>query len=120
MVYLNFVKKAKEQDARNVFEKYNGCLDIIPEEIKPFFCEYNPVRLVIDDDGIDICFASVEKLYELQKNYAYIGAQLIFATCNGDPIFYNDSKIYTCPHGVQTPEWEQLADNFMEYLDSII
>lgn len=47
----------------------------------------------------------------------------VFATCNGDPIFFINGKIYTHPHGTgkaKPSSYEKLANNFIGFLNYII
>jgi hypothetical protein len=108
MDFSKFVSKATEQDKRNKFAKYDGNLDMVPDELKPFYRVYNPVDVEIDTGIGSVRFCPADSLGELQSEYAYLGVQFVFATCNGDPIFLNDGQVYTCPHGVNTPKWEPL------------
>ena len=117
MTYADFVKAAIEQNNRNQFAKYDGSLDIVPDEIKGFYRDFNPVDVEVDDDGVGVSFWSAKGLPQLQKEYGYLDAQFVFATCNSDPIFFHDGRIYTCAHGVNEPEWEELASGFEAYLE---
>ena len=106
MDFTDFAEKAVKQDRRNIFTKYDGNLDIVPDMLKSFYRDYNPVDVEINGEIGAVRFCPAEGLDDLQHEYAYIGAQFILATCNSDPIFYSDGKIYTCPHGIQDPKWE--------------
>ena len=120
MDYSVFVRKATSQDARNIFKKYEGNLDTVPEELKPFYRDHNPIDVEIDSDGVAIRFYPVEELLPLQTEYSYLNAQFIFATCNGDPIFLNEGHVYTCPNGVQSPLWEELSSSIEQYFSSLL
>lgn len=120
MDYSVFVKSATLHYKQNVFKKYNGNLNAIPDELKPFYRDYNPVDVEINCNGVAIKFYPVEKLTSLQKEYSYLNAQFIFATCNADPIFLHGGHIYTCPNGVKNPEWEQLSIDIEQYFLSLI
>ena len=115
MKYSEFVKKAVLQDERNIFSKYDGNLDCVPDVLKIFYKESNPVNVEINYTR----FLPVEKLDSLQAEYSYLNAQFIFATCNGDPIFLHDGSVYTVPHGVKNPKWELLAKDIETYLSSL-
>lgn len=45
--------------------------------------------------------------------------RFVFATCNGDPIYVYDKKIYTCCHGTRKIKDELMAENFAAFLDLI-
>lgn len=115
-----FVKKALVQDKRNRFETYSGRLDTVPDELKMFYRECNPINVEIVSDFTPIRFYSVQELPSLQKEYSFVKDGFVFATCNGDPIFIDNTGVYTCPHGVKNPEREKLANNVNEFLDSLI
>lgn len=119
MNYAVFTKKAMHQDNRNTFAKCDTDLGMIPDDLKAFYREYNPVDVEIDYNGVGIRFYSVAELPELQNEYAYLHAQFIFATCNADPIFWDGGQVYTCPHGVKEPQWEKISDSFDGYLERL-
>ena len=120
MEYAVFVEKAVALNERNKFEPYEGNIDIVPDEIKPFYRDYNPVRVEIGFYGVSIRFCPVKELLELQKEYSHINAQFIFATCNSDPIFMNDRCVFTCAHGTHEPQHEKKAESFSDYLKSLV
>lgn len=116
MDFTYFVRKAISYDNRNAFSQYSGDLTGIPEQMKSFYKENNPVDVEVNF----IRFYAVEELSELQDEYSYLNAQFVFATCNGDPIFYHEGKIYTSPHGVDKPEWELIGENVETFFKSIV
>jgi len=120
MDYSIFAEKAKTQDERNKFESYDGKLEIVPDDIKPFYLNYNPVDVELNYNGVGIKLYPAEELPELQKEYSYINAQFIFATCNGDPIFMNDGCVFICAHGTLEPQHEKKADSFDDFLKNLV
>lgn len=116
MNFLEFAEKAILYDKRNLFSKYEGKLDCIPDEMKNFYKESNPVDVEINS----VRFIQANELYAIQSEYSYLNAQFVFATCNGDPIFLHDGCVYTAPHGVKTPIWELLSKNIETYLFSLL
>ena len=120
-----FVKKAKELDNNNKFEKYSGKLwNKIPSQLMLFYKKYNPVNVEIDMYN----FIPADKLEEVNTNEygGYFDSKeipFIFATCNGDPIFFTKGKVYTHPHGTGKAipnSYEKLANSFIEFLDYAI
>lgn len=89
-----------------------------------FYKKYNPVNVEIDMYN----FIPADKLEEVNTNEygGYFDSKeipFIFATCNGDPIFFTKGKVYTHPHGTgkATPNsYEKLANSFIEFLDYAI
>lgn len=116
MEYSEFAKKVVLHDTRNRFAKFDGNLDCVPDVLKTFYKENNPLDVEINS----VRFLPVEKLDSLQEEYAFLNAQFVFATCNGDPIFLHDGCVYTAPHGVKKPEWELLAKDIETYFESLL
>lgn len=116
MEYSEFAKKAVLYDTRNSFAKFYGNLDCVPDVLKAFYKESNPLDVEINC----VRFFPVEKLASLQVEYAFLNVQFVFATCNGDPIFLHDGCVYTAPHGVKDPELELLANNIETYFESLL
>lgn len=102
--YASFVKKAISCDERNVFKPYDGSLDTVPEELKAFYRDNNPVDVEIDNNGIAVRFYTAEDSTSLQDEYSYLSAQFVFAACNGDPIFLKEGYVHTRSHGVEATE----------------
>jgi hypothetical protein len=121
MDYLQFVDFANKQDSRNVFAEYKQNLDLsLPDKVKAFYKKFNPLDVEIDDSGLGIRFFPVDDLPNLQRDYSYLKDAFIFATCNGDPIFLNNGRVFTCAHGVKESKPELLANSFDEYLSKLM
>jgi len=116
MDFLEFAKGAILLDKRNSFAQYSGDLSIVPEEMKAFYQEANPLDVEV---GF-VRFASAEELPGLQSEYSNLGSRFVFATSNGDPIFLYEGSVYTCPHGVKTPQYELLSKDFRSYLSALL
>ena len=116
MEFLEFAKGAVLLDKRTSFAPYNGDLGIIPEEMKSFYQQTNPLDVEV---GF-VRFVPAEELAVLQSEYAYLGSRFVFATSNGDPIFLYEGSVYTCPHGVKTPQYELLSKDIKSYLSSLL
>lgn len=112
MEYLEFVQKAVLQDKRNLFSTYDGNLECVPEKLRDFYKNSNPVDVEINF----VRFVPASELSSVQAEYAYLSAQFVFATCNGDPIFLHNDCVYTVPHGVKEPKWEFLSKDIATYL----
>ena len=115
MDFSKFVERAVQYDKRNTFSKYYGDLTGLPDVLKDFYRESNP----IDVEFNNIHFFPVEELNDLQEEYSYLTAQFVFATCNGDPIFLHDGCVYTAPHGVEDPKWELLSTSVDTYFEDV-
>jgi len=116
MEFQEFAKRAVLIDKRNAFSRYDGDLSKVPEEMVTFYRETNPSDVEVSF----VRFVSAEGLANLQAEYAYLNVQFVFATSNGDPIFLHEGKIYTCPHGIKTPQHELLSENIKLYFSSLI
>ena len=117
MRIVQFVEKAIRQDKRNIFSLYNGVLINIPLEFQEFYKVYNPVDVEIKTKKFgNIWFCPAERLDEIKSEYNfYPNSVFIFATCNGDPIFMENGKIYTSYESSYSPEF--LADTLNDFLD---
>lgn len=115
-----FANKAQTQDNSNLFSKYDGSLDIVPNEILSFYANFISSSVEIGYNGTSIHLIPTENLIKENKYYDSMNIGFVFATCDGDPIFYHEGKVYTCPHGVKNPEWELLAESVEEYFNLII
>lgn len=120
MQYLEFLKKAKELDSRNTFEKYSGNLDMLPDSIKDFYKEANPIDVELMYNGCPIKLCSVQDQEGLKEEYPEISDKFIVATCNGDPFFIEDGKIYVSPHGCGSVETELLFEDFLSFVEALI
>lgn len=120
MIYDKFKEFAINQDNRNVFSAYHGDLTFIPHSVQNFYRYYNPVDVEIFFNNIVLHFFSAESLRDIQSEYTYLHADLVFATSNGEPYYLLNSKIYTCITGTQNARSELIADNFDEFLSNII
>lgn len=116
MEFIDFAKNAVLLDKRNTFAKFNGDISLIPEEMKAFYQEVNPLDVEV---GF-VRFTRAEELADLQSEYAYLGTPFVFATSNGDPIFLKEGHVYTCPHGIKKPQHELLSEDIKSYLASLI
>lgn len=78
---------------------------------------FDKIEVLLDD--VPIQFVPAKSLIATTQTYSYINASLVFATCNGDPIFWDKGKIYTCAHGVKNPNWEYISPSFDDFLTSL-
>ena len=71
------------------------------------------------DYGNAVRFVPADELETIQSDYSMGKERFVFATCNGDPIYVYDKKIYTCCHGTRKIKDELMAENFAAFLDLI-
>lgn len=115
-----FVEAVQNQDKRNVFKPFLGDVSSIPEEFRKFYKNSNPIDVEIRLDNLSqIRFYSVDRLQAIKNEYGLPESAFCFATCNGDPIYYLNGKIYTEAHGGD-PRPELLASSFHDYIEFII
>lgn len=69
MSIKNFVEAAKKQNDKNLFEKYEGKIDFIPEILQDFYKEANPLDVEVVMKGSSIRFYPAEELLNLQHDY---------------------------------------------------
>ena len=118
MIIEDFVKKSMEQDNRNIFEE-TEVNEFLPSCIKDFYQKANPIDVEITMDGNTVRFIPADELEDTQSDYSIGNERFIFATCNGDPIYVYEGKIYTCCHGISKIDDELMAENFSSFLDLI-
>ncbi|MCL1626158.1 SMI1/KNR4 family protein [Bacteroides caecicola] len=121
MSYKDFVSRAIQQDARNVFAASDKVPDIVPQSLRKFYNEYNPVDVEIDTKKYGaIRFYGIDELERLREEYYFYPKDVfIFATSNGDPFFMGeDNQVYTSLESEYSPE--KVADNFTAFLESCL
>lgn len=119
MEIQDFVLRAIEQDNRNIFIKNNRIIDCIPAGLIEFYKEADPVNVEVSMDGNPVRFYPVDDLTDLQDDYDLSGDRFVFATCNGDPIYYLNGRIYTCYHGASEIKDELMASDMCSFFDLI-
>ena len=107
MDFQRFMEYAKAQDPGCKFTQLSSIPSFVPVALHPFYQSYNPTNVEIDFDEATVHFYPVDELEKLQAEYD-MPEGFVFATCNGDPIFLANGAVYTYPHGVRKPTWEQL------------
>ena len=114
----DFVRKAIKQDKRNIFEKTKP-ISSVPKALKEFYQQANPVDVEVTMDGSVVKFVPADELEMIQSEYSMGEERFVFATCNGDPIYVCNEKVYTCCHGTSKIKDELMAENFASFLDLI-
>lgn len=118
MTIEKFVKKAIEQDKRNIFEK-SEVADFVPNILKDFYKKANPINVEITMNQNVVKFMSISELEKSQLDYLFDKERFVFASCNGDPIYIYNNQIYTCCHGTNEIEDEFMAENLSDFFDMI-
>lgn len=111
-----FKREAVKQDKRNVFESCSADTSFVPTELQDFFKNANPIDVEITMDGNAVRFYPLSDLLQLQKDYGLVGGRFVFATCNSDPIYIFENKVYTCCHGNSKSSDEKMASSFVDFL----
>lgn len=114
MNFSGFEKYAMAQDSQNKFSHLNCIPDFVPRSLHSFYQNSNPIDVEVNMDEAVVHFYPINELEELQSEYV-VPNGFVFATCNGDPIFLADGIVYTYPHGVEKPSWEQLDGKIAEF-----
>ncbi len=117
MKYDFFVKKAKEQDDRNVFSSLKEVKGV-PSDLIDFYELINPVDVEVSINEVDVLFFDYDNLVETQKMYRIVDG-FVFASCNGEPIYIKNGQIYTCVFGQKEIIEEKIANSFEDYLSMI-
>lgn len=120
MIYDDFVSLAKRQDSRNTFQPCETDLSFVPVQLRSFYTLYNPVNVeIVMHDSTSIRFCPVKYLEQLQDEYALDKAAFIFATQEGDPIYYSPEGISICPHGLSIIRGNRITDSFDAYIEML-
>lgn len=117
MDYHSFFEKLKAKDPRIEYMETYKEPECRKLDIPQFYKTIDPVNVEFEfNDGI-VKLEPIKNLMDLNKQYRYAEADCVFATCNGDPIYVKNKKIFTCTHGSERIIEEQIAasmDSFFE------
>ena len=114
-LFKSFVEKAIEQDKRNNFAESKVENKRIPKCFKEFYRLYNPIDVEVEIDNRFVHFIPAEELDRISEEYNLESNCFIFATSEGDPIYYRDGKIYSCVFGRDGIIEEVLSDDLMSF-----
>ena len=119
MDYCSFFQKLKNSDFRVTFTKVDKHLECEGLEIPEFYQIVNPVNVEFEfNDGI-VRLEPFEGLLALNEEYRCVTADCVFATCNGDPIYIRDGKVYTCVHGTRRMMEERIAASVDDLFEQV-
>ncbi len=117
MDYYSFFKKLKAEDPRIEYATAHKAPECKGLNIPQFYKTIDPINVEFGfNDGI-VRLEPFEGLSVLNEQYSYIEADCVFATCNSDPIYMKNEKVYTCTHGSKRVMEEEIAvsvDSFFE------
>lgn len=120
MDYIEFFEKLKTKDSRIRYAIVN---EQITDDIPDFYRTINPINVEFEyNDGI-VKLVPFDKLLSISKEYQYVEGGHIFATCNGEPIYMKNKRVYTCICGRKQIIEEELAisvDSFFEKVNDLI
>lgn len=119
MDYYSFFEKLQRADSRIKFTKIDKKISCNVAKLPEFYQMFNPVNVEFEfNDGM-IKLEPIEGLRTLKEDYQYVMADCVFATCNGDPIYARDGKIYTCVHGAKRVVEEKIAESVEELFEKV-
>lgn len=117
MDYHSFFEKLKAEDNRVEYTEVQKRTEYEGLITPQFYETIDPINVEFEfNDGI-VRLEPLEGLSVLNEQYGYVGADCVFATCNGDPIYVKNGKVYTCVHGSKRIIEEEIAssvDSFFE------
>lgn len=116
-MYSEFIKKAVKQDDRNVFEPYHGKITGVPKQLESFYSDSNPVDVEVSIQGAYVKFIPYKDLVTVQKEYDLDVDCFVFATCNGDPVYYKKDGIYSCVYGKTGIIEDKIASSITQYME---
>lgn len=115
-----FAKKAVAQDKDNKFKPWNGTINLdMPRELEVFYLVTNPIDVKVKMYNNPFIFHPANELIELQKEFELSKNKIVFATCNGDPIYISGHAIYTHNHWTSESEDHLLSGTLSSFLDLI-
>lgn len=118
MEYYSFFEKLQRANPEIKFAKVDRKL-CGKFKIPAFYQVLNPVNVEFEfNDGI-VKLEPFESLRILNEQYQYVTSDCVFATCNGDPIYIREGKIYTCVHGSKRVIEEKLADSIEKMFEQV-
>lgn len=119
MNYFSFFEKLQKADPRVKYTKNDQKLSCDEFKIPEFYQALNPINVEFEfNDGV-VKLEPFENLIILNEEYRYVAADCVFATCNGDPIYVRDGKIYTCVHGSKHVVEEKIAESVEELFEKV-
>ncbi len=92
----------------------------IPQDFVSLYTEYDPLKVELPFDGNSMNLTPYKELKSRLEEYGLDKDSLVFATCNGDPYFVNNSKVYTFMHGMVNSSWELIDENIDNFFMEII
>ena len=118
MLIEDFIKRSIEQDKRNIFQS-TVSNNNLPIPLRRFYEIANPVDVEVIMNGNAIKFIPADELEKSKSEYSLGDERFIFATCNGDPIYIYQDRVYTCYHAINKIEDELIAEKFSLFLSMI-
>lgn len=121
MDYSVFIKSIESQDKRNVINRVQRQVCNIPNQLKEFLNQYDPVDMeVVLNDLSAVRFYSYNYIHQLQIEYNLGEKYFVFATKNSDPIALLDQRVVTIVHGSKSSEIEEIAESFEQYIARLL
>lgn len=119
MDYHSFFERLKTEDPRIEYREVHNESGYKKMKVPQFYKIINPVNVEFEfNDGI-IRLEPFEGLPVLKEQYDYVGADCVFATCNGDPIYVKNEKVYTCIHGAKCVIEEKIAESVDSLFETV-
>lgn len=119
MDYYSFFEKLKAEDYRTEYTEVHEASEYEGLKLPRFYETINPINVEFEfNDGI-VRLEPLEGLLVLNEQYGYVGADCVFATCNGDPIYVKNGKVYTCAHGSKNVNEEELAPSVESLFETV-
>ena len=119
MIYDDFVLFATSK-YKSIFSQSKYGEIINNKKAPDLYKYYDLVKVCVPFDDLYVCFVPAEKIEKINNEYSYLNVDFVFATSDGDPVFLDNGKVYTCPHGTSNPKKELLANSFEDFIEKII
>lgn len=116
MIWQYFYQEAVKQDDENKFDKNTTVSDLLPDILKELYLYYDPVDVEVAYQGNGMRFIPYSELNDYQAEYEMPEDALVFATCNSNPFFFKEGKVYTKAHDDSKAVPELISENMEEFI----
>lgn len=119
MNYLEFFKKLKNADSRIEYCVLSESKKINDINMPEFYYYIDPINVEFEyNDGI-VRIIPYNDMLSAKNEYHYIKEGCVFATCNGEPIYEKNGKVFTCICGKNKLLEEEFAESIICLFESV-
>ena len=116
MIWQYFCQEAVRQDDENQFSKNETVSDSLPSILKELYLNFDPVDVEVAYQGNGLRFVPYSELEDYQREYEMPEEAVVFATCNSNPFFFKEGKVYTKAHDDSKTVPELISESMEEFV----